>query len=136
MPSSLTDEEVICAFMEPKPPDGAYPRALSDAGWWKVAWSNALQKSQWLPNNDKAASLDALWEVEERLTEEQWGQYCIRAQVDLYDPAWGNHPGGMDRPIIHATAEQKIRALAAVLRTATAELQPARPPDGGRASNN
>jgi hypothetical protein len=99
----MTDAEVICEFMEPKPttpqPVGLYDE--SPGGWW------TLHPDGWVPNCD---SLDRLREVEARLTEEQWLRY-VDALIDHMPefPRKGE--------IIHASAEQKIAALAAVIRS-------------------
>jgi len=89
----MSDEAVICKFMEPK--CYGYP-------WWSCQGSFIAPR---------ALSLDALWEVEERLTRMQWNAYLkllsdgnILANFKEY------------RMVAHATAAQKIAALATVLR--------------------
>ena len=103
----MNDEEIICTFMEPKPPDtDRGERGTSPGGWWKLRWSVLDQRFRAWPNDDKTDSLDALWEVEERLTDEQWYRYT------------GNLPTGRwwSKELAHATAAHKIKALASVLR--------------------
>ena len=89
---NMTDEEVICGFM----------------GWTlgsiQIARGNELYISSHL-------NLSTLWEVEERLTDKQWPPYraLIQESADPLDTRWS-------RILVHATAAQKIKALAAVLR--------------------
>lgn len=104
---ALTDAEVICAWMEPKPKDGTHPGNVSEVGWWKAVYvARPVPHWRWFPNDDKTDSLDALWKVEERLDPRQAQEY--------YCSLWD------DRTTYgaHATAEQKLKALAAVLRGA------------------
>lgn len=84
----MTDAEVICTFMEPKPD----PEELR----------------LWLPGS---LTLDALWEVEERLTAEQFAAY-----IERLEDGWDINGLARDYGLVHARAEQKIKALAAVLR--------------------
>jgi hypothetical protein len=113
----MTNEEVICQFMEPKLSNhlanGTVP---SPKGWWMglsrfdPAVSPKIQK-WWAPifgNCDKRVWLGLLWEVEERLRIEYkkdaldlWWLYWERMEHIGF--AW------------HASAEQKIKALASVL---------------------
>jgi hypothetical protein len=108
----LSDAAVICTFMEPKPKDrpGAFG---ANEYWWRWGWryvgpSIPQQETPveycWLPRN---LTLDALWEVEERLKAHPaylWIHY-----------ASGQFP--LDRwTCLHATPKQKIEALAKVLR--------------------
>ena len=91
----MTDEEVICAFMEPE----ADLRIDSDFEWWGQIWSNGVRSV--FP---RTLTLDALWEVEERLTTLQAVNYA------------GLLLDGQEGWTWHATAAQKIKALATVLR--------------------
>jgi len=105
----MSDEAVICDFMEP----GADARADSDFEWWGQIWSNGMRTIH--PRN---LTLDALWEVEERLKPDytKWQQYIdlmmgrklyhFRKILDYADIT----------DVAHATAAQKIKALATVLR--------------------
>jgi len=108
----LSDAEVICTWMEPKPkfPDVFGDVRISAGGWWK--WRSPRAGARWPgktgPNESKVDSLDALHEVEARLTDEQWQKYAGL----MMDPAGIKHT----HFLLHATAEQKISALAAVLR--------------------
>jgi hypothetical protein len=106
-----SDEEIICTWMETRPKyvSQGQPGWIEDDQWnahhrW---WKWFVDKDwQHLPVD---LDLDALWEVEERLTGEQWGEYSGL----LMDPRGVNHT----RFLLHATAEQKTKALAAVLRS-------------------
>jgi hypothetical protein len=119
----MTDQEVICAWMEPKPDKGPFDfRPWSDGtpgGWWEAVPEARFCSpvNEWLP---RTLTLDALWEVEERLvsealefeSEKSSEQFC---RMRLHD---------YQRQLIkttnwqqwHATAEQKIKVLAQVLR--------------------
>ena len=96
----LTDQEIICTWMEPKPePPMRLPtEAESQSQWWKRVY-NSLDRG-WEPYT---LTLDALWEVEERLTALEWGEYLLNLPY-------------IKREVVHATPAQKIKALAAVLR--------------------
>jgi hypothetical protein len=110
----MTDQEVICAWMEPKP-------RLTKSGQFHAnekRWANDLHWWDYRPTTSPylfpcPLTLDALWEVEERLTDGQWRKYydalCISCEPKL---KFGMYD------VIHATPEQKIKALAAVLRPA------------------
>lgn len=98
----LSDAEVVCTFMELKPmPIAGFKRVYAaGAKWW------AYREDEWEP---AALTLDALHEVEARLTESQWkayGENVVRETTAGYWP----------RNLLHASAEEKIRALATVLR--------------------
>ena len=123
MIGTMTDEEVICTWMQPKPlvSIGALCAAGGSAAvpkWWEPHWELA---GEWQPIS---LSLDLLWEVEERLVQMKNARWV---QVELQEQHifW----------IWHATAEQRIQALAVVLRplVEAAELANtgAKPPDGG-----
>lgn len=116
----LTDHEIIATFMEPLP---------NTAPGFHTAWST-LKPTWWEkgPSSEGVMfwvpiplTLDALHEVEARLTVEQWSRY---------EPALGSPYAHKSNPItywkalIHATAEEKIRALAAVLRAAVEGAKP------------
>jgi hypothetical protein len=110
----MTDQEVICTWMEPKP-TAAASSTVSAGAWWNryagvqrsgPAWVLTPFSGPWEPC---PLTLDALWEVEERLTPEQQGQYTTALLAIIAVPfrcgwTW------------HATPEQKIKALASVLR--------------------
>ena len=98
----MTDEEVICEFME--------PHESMNWIWWKINRDMTVIHRE--------LTLDALWEVEERLKQDytKWEQYVdlmmgrklyhFRKILDYADIT----------ATIHATAAQKIKALATVLR--------------------
>jgi hypothetical protein len=125
---SVTDQEVICAWMEPEP-IAAAASTVSAGGWWKryagvqrsgPAWVLTPFSGPWLP---RALTLDTLWEVEERLDAYQKGQYTTALLAIIAVPfrcgwTW------------HATPEQKIKALAAVLRPKDCSNAPGFLPNG------
>lgn len=100
MSETLFDQEVICGFMEPVVGFRGcdFPRSLK--GWWTAELGQ--------PKQPRELTLNECHAVEERLTDEQWDAY-----EELFDSVilWGR-----ERSLLHASAEQKIRALAAVLR--------------------
>lgn len=100
----MSNEETICAFMEPKPrhkPVGC----MKQYHWWIY---RAMTHPYWFP---VPLTLDRLHEVEERLTDEQWSNYA-NALVDTFHQRFPRFA-----EVIHATAAQKITALAAVLES-------------------
>lgn len=119
----MSDEEVICDFVEPLATiDCAAGGKRSLADWWRreTAWSDTLVWKPWVPAR---LTLDALWKVEDRLSEQQRRHYCVlifhavcteaRTSNLIEDTMTKNR-----WPMIHASAAQKIKALAAVLRVA------------------
>jgi hypothetical protein len=97
----MTDQELICAWMEPRPIPSK--NGWRSSPWWKRKLRGARDYA-----HPRELDLDALWEVEERLTNEQWEKYLHEfARTQGYWPL---------RTLLHATPEQKIRALAQVLR--------------------
>jgi len=77
---------------------------VSKAGWWQY-----LPLTGWEPFEGKW-SLDQMYEVEDRLNNEQWAQYeetLCKVGIDKWRSA---------REIVHFKPGQKVRALAAVLR--------------------
>jgi hypothetical protein len=113
-----SDEEIICAWMEPDyqaTPFGLHERCeKSKGGWWERGrngmWYTVLGRCEDLE------LLGYLWEVEERLTAEQWAQYGA-AMLGYSEGAIIRYPTAVENKLLlHATPEQKITALAAVLR--------------------
>lgn len=108
----LSDAEVICQWMEPKPKTicGSleHTAALRSIKWWivKPRGAHLGEPVDWTPC---LLGLDRLHEIEAKLSEEQWLNY-VDALITLMPkfPRKGE--------IVHASAEQKIKALAAVLR--------------------
>ncbi len=91
----MTDAELICGWMD---------NTRENPDWWEL-------KNFAMTICPIALDLEALHEVEAKLADIQWLLYCTAlsdgtADVDLPHTAWRN---------IHATAEQKITALANVL---------------------
>lgn len=99
----MTDEEIICTWMEPLPGFRGINYPKSVAGWWTAPNGQAKTPT--------TLDLDALHEVEAQLTEELWEKYEIALWAEItpneriYDREW-----------IHATASDKIKALAAILK--------------------
>jgi len=115
----VTDEEILCEFMEsrPEPPKlGQYlPAKLSPVKfwYWKVSLlDDGKIAGAWHPVlavQPGIIYLGYLHLIEERLTDGQWQSYYLW----LRDGWEGKeHP----RRLLHATAQQKIKALAQVLR--------------------
>jgi hypothetical protein len=111
--SAMTNAEALCDFMESGPTKGPFDfrpwRSNSPMGWWKAYpdSSECPAPNEWVPVK---LTLGRLHEVEARLTEEQWWLYeseLSRVARHLNSTALG---------FIHASAEQKIAALATVLR--------------------
>ena len=99
-----SDAEVICAWMEPKPDNRT---TNVQTNWWMFLCLD----SGWVP---RKLTLDRLWEVEERLTEKQRGEY--------YFIFWERRDRENWWTLLHATSEQKIKALAAVIREGASAL--------------
>ena len=101
-----TDAEVVAGFMEPRPVICLGSRHA--ASWWI---RNLLEDSpRWYPNHIFCNSLDALHLVEARLTDEQWQRYKSMTVIN------GNLGEIYWKRLLHASAADKLKALAAVLR--------------------
>ncbi len=108
----MTDEEIICTFMEPRPnPNNPASR------WWRYISKTG---GGWRIEGPAKLDLDALREVQAGLTEEQWRVYESRLVGGVWDqmgnPYQQQNQYRLNMKIAHATAEQKTAALAAVLR--------------------
>lgn len=95
----MSDEEIICAWMDPTREDG---------DWWTTKnFANFGNSYTIVPER---LTLDKLWEVEERLPE--------RSQLDYW---MGLAKGGPLEVgywrLVHVSAEKKIKALAAIVST-------------------
>ncbi len=116
MPSERMDAEVIAEFMEPSPVRQRGRGRDSLGGWWR--WCGTPPK--WVANHfgNRLASLDALRLVEARLTEDQVCTY--EARINQVTKIEGHSTTGNGSAIFpwHASAEQKVRLLAAVIRGA------------------
>jgi hypothetical protein len=101
----LTDEEIICAWMD--------ERATH-------AWVLKRQGGKPIPIVD--LTLIAVREVEARLTEEQWSGYITTIQGE---PPWTSTRDDFDnnrcKSLLHADAPTRIKALAAILRVGMKE---------------
>lgn len=113
----MTDDEVICTWMEPRPKtqtgmiyrfygnsSGIVDSLSTREGWW-VCDEVILDGEPTTIISPRPLDLDALHEVEARLTDEQWWNYSNNF----------NMPCDF-RALIHLSAAQKIKSLAAVLR--------------------
>lgn len=120
----MTDSEIICTFMERRPKSQDWGRDRLDdyqagaivghrpdspRGWWRFA---AYQQGVPLFDN-RPLTLNECREVEARLTHAQVGLYIQELYRVTLSP---DGVGRQDWRLLHATAEQKITALAAVLR--------------------
>lgn len=101
---SLSDAEIICTFMEPKPERSFDAVIHYNGDWW------AASDGEWVP---RRLFLDACHEVEARLSDEQWWAY----ERGLRSVPFDGVVNTLNRASIHANAPAKIRALAATLRS-------------------
>jgi len=99
----MTPEEIICEFMEPRPSFDVINswRECSSVRWWRFYNGNTV----WIPI---LLTLDRLRQVEERLTAEQWDKYEV-AMIRIV------RKGRSHQDMLHASAEQKIAAMAKVI---------------------
>ncbi len=112
----MSDEELICEFMEPRPEPSAGPDSYSHP-WWPQISTSQFDGDHWiigLKIVPRRLSLDAAYEVEEQIIERGFSdQYRIElSKIDAY--FW------------HATAEQKIKALANTLRLSALPSHPSK----------
>ena len=111
----LNDAEIICGWMEPRPKDGSGPVVTTpDSRWWVYNYTSDGANFDW---NFvlSTLTLDALHEVEARLTDQQG--WFTRLLVPLPPITSMQY----FRLVANATAEQKVKALAAVVREASRE---------------
>lgn len=111
MPDSpiLTDAEIVAGFMEPKPEEVSH-RTIGDHSplmWWRCCLRANPSRTTWDPT---AITLNECRLVEARLSENQWEAYDQMLIKTLYTSA-------TVRAAIHAPAETKLAALAAVIRS-------------------
>lgn len=108
----LSDDEVICTFMEARPvdqPDRTLENwAKSEGGWWQFKWSHFWEGYRAHPTD---LTLDVIHEVEERLTPEQRAEYC---KAMLQSPFTERRKWSWE--MLHADAPARIKALASILR--------------------
>lgn len=119
----MTDAEVICEWMEPKPANSDGLTEPLDCGWMSSpgGWWVEGPRGEAIQPRDLA--LDALWEVEERLIRLLKGRWLDLEyrEYRAYEGKWdiGSAKLPKDTPlrwIWHADAPTRITALAAVLR--------------------
>lgn len=111
----MSDEEIICAWMEPKPNILAGDCVGLPHQWWRrVGITSEVEPVR--------LTLDRLHEVEKRLTDAQWRHYCglmfQHAKRPDANPIQ-DLTTATRKALLHATVAQKIKALAAVLRADT-----------------
>lgn len=118
-----TDAEVISMFMEPDAPaNGGRPgidvlNKFSPKGWWRYSMLSCNWKQSILTAGPKLEKLGRLHEVEARLADDQWEHYwMLLDHLEVRkSPYLANH-AKLFRIYAHLTAEQKIAALAEVIR--------------------
>ena len=99
-----TDAEVVAGFMDPPPSE-----PLDSSLWW--SWE--VSDGRWTSIPSAILnSLDALRLVEARFTDEQWKEYWWALADSIIPPGTAPIP----RLWLHASAQDKLKALAAVLR--------------------
>ena len=108
----MSDADILSQFMEPRPalpPDRSQRFQKSLEGWWEAG------RVRWHPIFNTCSELKKLGYchmIEERLAEDQQWQYIevLRRQIDrgVQNTAGTWH-------FLHATAEQKTKALAQVI---------------------
>jgi hypothetical protein len=121
----LTDAEVICEFMEPSPDPSKWDKDKRDdfdyavlmwssrKGWWSFSGYGSCG-----PVFEAITlTLDRLWEVEEKLLPEEWMAYVEALQHRMLLTWKSFDKISVDQlfQLMHATAEHKVRALAAVI---------------------
>lgn len=101
--TEMTDAEMICTWMEPKP--------LESSNWWDGPDCQVLAE-RW----PTKLTLDKLHDVENLLTPEQWPVYlaALSPSSDLMCMS-------TIQALVHSSPFVKIRALAAVLRERSGE---------------
>jgi len=113
MTPNLSDAEVICKFMEPRPLATIESLVNYPGTWWHVDMDAALAgEKRWKP---RTLTLNECHEVEARLNDEQWTRYS-RVVMDDARRAGLDLKSSHAQIWLHATAEQKTRALSAALR--------------------
>jgi len=120
-----TDETTICEWMEPDAPKdgtgGGRLQKLSPMGWWRYSMLSCLWKQPVLHTCPKIEKLGRIYLVEERLTDDQWIQYSVCCWKWYTEAATANdyeisHINRWRKVLMHLTADQKIKALAATIR--------------------
>lgn len=113
----MNDAVIVCTWMEPDLPNPSVVYSAHSPLWWWFAGRrySGDDSSPWAWFT-RDLDLDALWEVEERLPDELWQVY-LGTLCGWCNPYDGDSWDFSDtRMIAHATPEQKIAALAAILR--------------------
>lgn len=103
----MTDAELICTWMMPKPTSW-----FGSGRWWyKAQGTQPGEEYRWVPAD---LTLNDIWLVEERLKTEarNLDNPNLHVRLNLYIDALATRQDGL----WHSTPEQKICALAFVLR--------------------
>jgi hypothetical protein len=128
----VTDIETICNFMEP----WADSDHIEGLKWHTAIYQGRCAEPLWKIKPLGPLTLDALWEVEESLREAgirhsscskdhpfmtytcELLRTCGLRQWEHCKKTWGYHGNPHDFfPAIHATAAQRIKALAEAIRS-------------------
>ena len=113
----MSDAEVICTFCEPRPEGEPTAHLMKTLKFWRVVFASSPTRWTTMP-----LTLDRLHEVEARLTDEQKDRYSFALSLEVRSI---NGPSAFYRselfPCFHADAEQKIKALAQVIRGSHAD---------------
>lgn len=114
----LSDEELICGWMEKRPTDGRGDKVETEnVRWWDYNYQVKPKKPgstvnefhwQWHPIN---LTLDRIWEVEEKIPEKHRLDYW-------HELTKGGPPELGYWRILHAPAEIRIAALARLIKAA------------------
>ena len=109
----MTDEETICEWIEPRPKGTSLDIV---AAWWKVrtvmtgtGTDGCFGLYRYAPLLEVCkpdARLGLIYDIEERLNDTQRRSYVVSLR---------KFTGGQDHQMIHASASQKICALAEVI---------------------
>lgn len=110
----LSDVEIISEFMEARPPAAEY--AVGSQWWRWLSGPNAI-----LYICEPLEMLGRLHEVESRLNDKQWLHYGVccwkwYTEAETANDYEISHLNRWRRLLMHLSPEQKIKALAAVLR--------------------
>lgn len=111
MTEPLTDEWIICEWMDPHKDDGE---------WWVLKNFANFGHSYTLCTMD--LTLDLLYRVEERLTDLQWMQYgacCWKwyTEAETANDYEISHFNRWRRRLMHLSVKQKTAALAVTIRS-------------------
>ena len=122
----MSDAEVLCAFMEPRPPviERGLPGFVADNQWTHRWWNWYTRGGQHIP---RELDLGALHEIESKLTDEHWDEYVDALNRTATGIPYGVNRNNYPRRIIHATASEKVENSAEprMMNPATPTIAPA-----------